>query len=252
MSSSPLDQTANDGMKMAELSRVSGVPVASIKFYLREGLLPAGARLSATQSRYHAAHARRLRLIRALREVGKVRIEGIRKICASLDNDEPDIFSVLGCISDAMAAHAESAPVPGSFEQAAADVDAFLARTGLPHREESAARQQLVTALVALRAYIHPRMPAATFQPYVESMRQLAAWEMSMSRTPETMGLAADTTARLEATVYGTILFEPVILAIRRLLHEQLAEAERSSSDEPSTHDALATRPPAASRAARS
>ena len=33
-------------MLMAELSRRSGVPVATIKYYLREGLLPPGEAIS--------------------------------------------------------------------------------------------------------------------------------------------------------------------------------------------------------------
>nr|MDT0525976.1 MerR family DNA-binding transcriptional regulator [Streptomyces sp. DSM 41633] len=37
-------------MRLAELSERSGVPTATIKYYLREGLLPAGRRISATQA----------------------------------------------------------------------------------------------------------------------------------------------------------------------------------------------------------
>ena len=37
-----------------------------MKFYLREGLLPAGTATSATQATYDAGHLRRLRLVRAL------------------------------------------------------------------------------------------------------------------------------------------------------------------------------------------
>ena len=39
-------------MLMAELSRSSGVPVATIKDYLREGLLPPGTATSATRAEY--------------------------------------------------------------------------------------------------------------------------------------------------------------------------------------------------------
>ena len=56
-------------MRISELSSRSGVPVATIKYYLREGLLPAGERTSATQARYGDAHVERLRLVRALVDV---------------------------------------------------------------------------------------------------------------------------------------------------------------------------------------
>ncbi len=53
-------------MRISELSRQSGVPVATIKFYLREGLLPDGERTSAHPGPVRREHVARLRLIRAL------------------------------------------------------------------------------------------------------------------------------------------------------------------------------------------
>ena len=49
-------------MRIAELSRQSGVPVPTIKYYLREGLLPAGELTSPNQASYGETHLRRLRL----------------------------------------------------------------------------------------------------------------------------------------------------------------------------------------------
>ncbi len=57
-------------MRMAALSEASGVPVPTIKFYLREGLLPPGHRTSPNQSQYDDEHVRRLALIRSLTEIG--------------------------------------------------------------------------------------------------------------------------------------------------------------------------------------
>jgi DNA-binding transcriptional MerR regulator len=62
-------------MWMAELAARSGLSVATIKFYLREGLLPPGEATGATRSRYDESHVRRLRLIRALTEVAGLRLE---------------------------------------------------------------------------------------------------------------------------------------------------------------------------------
>ncbi|HJQ89418.1 MAG TPA: MerR family transcriptional regulator, partial [Propionibacteriaceae bacterium] len=53
-------------MRISELSSQTGVPVATIKFYLREKLLQEGIRTSATQAQYNESHVARLRLIRAL------------------------------------------------------------------------------------------------------------------------------------------------------------------------------------------
>ena len=55
-------------MRLAELSERSGISTATVKYYLREGLLPPGRRISATQAEYEESHLRRLGLIRALTE----------------------------------------------------------------------------------------------------------------------------------------------------------------------------------------
>ena len=51
-------------MRMAELSHQTTVPVPTIKYYQREGLLPAGERTSPNQVRYDERHARRQRRLR--------------------------------------------------------------------------------------------------------------------------------------------------------------------------------------------
>jgi DNA-binding transcriptional MerR regulator len=53
-------------MRISELSSHTEIPVATIKFYLRENLLHEGVRTAATQSQYDQSHVARLRLIRAL------------------------------------------------------------------------------------------------------------------------------------------------------------------------------------------
>jgi DNA-binding transcriptional MerR regulator len=55
-------------MKISELSRRSGIPLPTIKFYIREGLLPAGERTAMTQAIYGEEHLERLSLIRALKD----------------------------------------------------------------------------------------------------------------------------------------------------------------------------------------
>jgi hypothetical protein len=57
-------------MRLSELSERSGVSIATIKYYLREGLLAPGRRVSATTADYDESHLRRLRLVRALIQSG--------------------------------------------------------------------------------------------------------------------------------------------------------------------------------------
>lgn len=77
------------GLQLKELSEQTGVPPASIKFYLREGLLPAGKAITATRAQYSARHASRLELIQALRRVVGLNIAQIRKLLKLADDGVP-------------------------------------------------------------------------------------------------------------------------------------------------------------------
>ena len=72
-------------MRLAELSRASGVPRSAIKFYLREGVLFPGKASARNQATYGPEHLERLALIRALREVGGLPIEVVARVTRELD-----------------------------------------------------------------------------------------------------------------------------------------------------------------------
>jgi DNA-binding transcriptional MerR regulator len=76
-------------MQLKELSERAGVSAASIKYYLREGLLPAGEIVHATRAQYGDQHLSRLRLIQALRKVVGLNIEQIRKLLRLADGGAP-------------------------------------------------------------------------------------------------------------------------------------------------------------------
>ncbi|WP_331716966.1 MerR family transcriptional regulator [Streptomyces sp. 2323.1] len=73
-------------MRLSKLCERSGVSTATIKYYLREGLLPPGERVSATKARYDAGHLQRLCLIRALVKVGGMPVSRVREVLASMDD----------------------------------------------------------------------------------------------------------------------------------------------------------------------
>jgi DNA-binding transcriptional MerR regulator len=76
-------------MQLKELSEQSSTPTASIKFYLREGLLPAGETIHATRAQYSERHVERLELIRVLRRVVGLNIEQIRSLVMMADDGVP-------------------------------------------------------------------------------------------------------------------------------------------------------------------
>src|SRR5215218_9481436 len=89
-------------MRISELSRVSGVPVATIKYYLREGLLPAGVPTSATSADYDERHVDRLSLIRALVDVGRLPIARVREVVTALDQPPTSWHDLLGAAHGAL------------------------------------------------------------------------------------------------------------------------------------------------------
>ena len=82
-------------MRISELSRTSDVPVATIKYYLRERLLPEGRRTSATQAQYDDSHLARLRLIRALLGPGGLSVARLGRYCvtSTIRRARPTTFS---------------------------------------------------------------------------------------------------------------------------------------------------------------
>src|SRR5436190_16452138 len=96
MDSATLQCQGGSHMRLAELCAETGVPAATVKYYLREGLLPVGRRLSATRAEYGPAHLERLRLIRALIERGGVTIDGVRRIVSAIENPPASRHDFLG------------------------------------------------------------------------------------------------------------------------------------------------------------
>ncbi|MGB9111256.1 MAG: TetR family transcriptional regulator [Acidimicrobiales bacterium] len=76
---------------MAELLERTGVPAATIRYYLGLGLLPEPLRVSANRFLYDERHAELLRLIRLVRERRGLSIEAIGKILPEL---LPDLYDM--------------------------------------------------------------------------------------------------------------------------------------------------------------
>ena len=199
-------------MWMAELSARSGLSVPTIKYYLREGLLHPGEATGATRTRYDESHVRRLRLVRALTEVAGLRLDTVREVLAGIERAESwheAVGSAHTRLAEVDAGHAS--------EAARARVDAFLERQGWELGAGSPQREVLARALDALEAVGHP-VSDTLLNRYADAMRPVAAHEVASIRT-------SDREASAEAAVVGTLLQEPVLLAVRRIAQENASRA---------------------------
>jgi len=196
-------------MQMSELSRASGVPVATVKYYLREGLVPSGTPTSATRAMYDETHLRRLRLIRALVEVGHLRLDAVREILTAVDEDGGNLHHTIG------AAHTALAPEGDPSPEAMAAVDRLLRRRRWRVEPGNANRRALATAFDALDRVGFP-LEDATLDAYADAAASVA--RVDVDSVPTESAEHA-----VEHAVVGTVLFEPVLLALRRLAHEDLS-----------------------------
>lgn len=200
-------------MKISELSRASGLPVPTVKYYLREGLLPAGAPTAPNQAEYGEAHVRRLRLIRTLREVGGLKIERIRRVIAAIEDQAMSRHDLFGVAERALESARTSAEIADDTGQARAEVDRFVEELGWQVRPDAAARQELADALAGLRR-LGRDYGTEVLRPYAEAADRMAAWEVSAIPTSEPRSVA------VERMVVGSIVFGAIFGALRRLAHE--------------------------------
>lgn len=208
-------------MRISELSQASGVPIPTIKYYLREGLLPAGRRTAANQATYGDEHARRLRLVRVLVEVGGLSLASVRGVLAALERTDRPLHDTLAAAHGAL--RREELQPDDRLADARRDVDAWLDTLGWQLGAGNPARDDLAAALLALRR-LGWEVGPEVFSRYAPHADALAEAEIAYVAQRD------DREAAVEATVIGTVLFERAFAALRRLAHEhqsrrQLGEA---------------------------
>jgi DNA-binding transcriptional MerR regulator len=209
-------------VRIAGLSTATGVSVATLKYYLREGLLHAGESTAVNQAQYDDTHVRRVKLIRALVELGRLSIAEVREVLAAVDDEAQSLHEAFGAAQDAMATEVSSDSE--WLDAALASVDDFLVRNDLAVRPESPMRAMLAETLVWLTEFGWGLpgivVDAAVFDSLVPGLKEQAEFEISVV-PPDT-----DRTAQVEFTVVGTMVFEVAAAAIRRMALED-ASAKR-------------------------
>lgn len=210
-------------MRIAELSRRTGVPVPTIKYYLREGLLPAGELTSPNQARYGEVHLHRLRLVRALVEVGGLSIAAVRDVLGALDDPEKSLHKAMGTVERAVVGTGESP----TDEVAHAEARAFVERQGWTYRPRSDAFQSLVNVIVTARELGHESF-IAQLDGYARAARPLAEQDLDYALSAPTKDAA------MEIVVLGTVLGDAAFAVVRRLarreasgLRQDRAQAEQ-------------------------
>ncbi|MEV1170416.1 MerR family transcriptional regulator [Nonomuraea sp. NPDC049784] len=197
-------------MRISELSAKSGVAIPTIKYYLREGLLHQGQQTAATRAEYDESHLRRLRLIRAMLEVGRLPVASIKKVIAAVEDESLPVHLMLGTAHYALSPAVE--PEPGEDWQIARDqVDRLIADLGWDIDPRAPTRDELAQTLVKMRQLGLP----IDLTPYVEAARKLVS-EVEMDTIP----FDGPRDAAVEALVLGTVLYGKAFDTLRRMAQE--------------------------------
>lgn len=202
-------------MRIAELSQRSGVPTPTIKYYLREGLLPPGERTGPNQAQYDERHLRRMRLIKAMLDIGGLSIAATRDLLAAIDASGDDTHRVLGA---------------GQY--------GLAARRQQPHDSGRQCTEAIATRLVTGRGWaVKPNAPAmATLTDMIAALERLgqedflarldayaAAAEAIARIDLEVVSARANVDTMVEAVILGNVLGDCLLAALRRLAQEDIS-----------------------------
>jgi DNA-binding transcriptional MerR regulator len=178
-------------MELRELSARSGVPVPTIKYYLREDLLRSGTDSPGGRADYDEAHLRRLGLIRLLVEVHRLPLGRVRDLVGAIDGGAPAWSMTLPSMT-------VDPDVPLD------EVDRFL--DGLPGKpgRDGPERILLARALRDLRR-VRGDVDVSVFRPHARAAGWLADEE------------TAEVREEPEAAVVAAAAFDAALAALRAL-----------------------------------
>ncbi len=202
-------------VRISELSQRSGVATATIKYYLREGLLQPGAPRTATSAEYTAEHLRRLRLIRALIEVGGLSVAATRRVLDAAADSGVNRFELLGTLMYALYP-ATTPPQDPERGRTRAWLGQTLKERGWLVSANAPAWERLVGALVALQTLGYPAGPVE-LAPYLAAVEAVAKHDLDLLDRHE------DRAEVVEAGVVQAVLYESVLAALRQLAQESEA-----------------------------
>ena len=195
---------------MAELSSTSGIPVATIKFYLRERLLQAGERTGPNQSHYGAEHLRRLRLIRGLLEVGGLSVATARGVIDAVDSELPLAHS-FGVAQRAVSAEID----PGDIDpEALAGVDRLV--EGWRVSGDNPGRLAAARVLETFQA-LGQRDERNWFSRYAAAALLVAEADLDQVEA------SGSREAMAETVVIGTVLGDALFSGLRRAAQEHVS-----------------------------
>jgi DNA-binding transcriptional MerR regulator len=199
-------------MYVSELAAYADVPVATVKYYLRAGLLPPGEVVGPRRAVYDQTHLRRLKILRMLREVGGIPVATLQQVMDAVDDAERRPHEVLCLVADALT---DTAPDLTPDPASQAMVDTALDEVGWSGvRADAVARRQLAALVRLLTAEGPLSIGHDTLAFYVRLTDALCRAEIDFIEDSDSRA------GTLEDMLAGEAVFGQVLALLRRMGHE--------------------------------
>lgn len=202
-------------MRIGELSDRTGVPVPTIKYYVREGLLSGGERLNRTQVSYDEGHVRRLRLVRALVEVGSMPITKVREVLAEVDSPGRDLDTRLGILAHGLAQVQNPADEP--TDELVAEARAIAERQGWTSVERTNIHIRTLAEVIGRLRLLGMEDMIERAEAYARAADMVAESDIDLLRAQE------NPDRLLETMITGTVLGDAMFAALRRIAHAEIS-----------------------------
>ncbi|MFC7485457.1 MerR family transcriptional regulator [Knoellia sp. CPCC 206453] len=202
-------------MRLAELSDTTGVAVATLKYYLREGLLHPGRPVSRTQSDYDEAHVERVRLVRALSEVGGLSLARIGRVLDVITSPGQDWITVLETAQRSLVKPRRDAPDGEVADQLRGGrASAWVTARGWNVDPADPFIDDLDRAWAACDD-VGLGLGEERMNAYADHVEGVA--EIDVATVP------ADPEGAIRQVILGTVLVDPVLAALRRLAQQHVS-----------------------------
>ncbi|HYN30300.1 MAG TPA: MerR family transcriptional regulator [Dermatophilaceae bacterium] len=196
-------------MRISQLAEVTGVPVPTVKFYLREGLLMPGAVTGPTRAVYAEEHVARVRLVRALTESAGLSLAAVREVLETLQHPPRSRHDLLGAAQCAL-------PAPGREHEVSVEVREVVESLGWRVAPDTPLLGSLTASVEAARsAGVH--LDGRGLRHYAEAVRRVAEIDYAAAARATTVEEA------IHLVTVGTAMLDPVLAMLRRLAQEAVS-----------------------------
>jgi DNA-binding transcriptional MerR regulator len=238
-------------VRIGELARRSGVPIATLKHYLREGLIAPARKSGRTMSWYDPALATRIKAIKELQKRQFLPLDVIKDTLAR-DAEAPDDVAAADAIAKVLARHGgkrtRSRDELLARGVCSKELD-LLAAAGLATPSGADQRYRgddlalLVTLGAARKAGLSAELlPFDIIQDYLAAIRALVAVELRLFRegvrrtAPDDVGRLTTAATKLSERLVVLVRRKLLLPTLTKLMEEDTRGADDDSRDRQPDH----------------